>query len=69
MRASKNLMTDKFAPSESHNEIEDNVGPDLIGVSGDGGLGRARTLVRRERPQFYNRREIYNRNETTQNVY
>jgi hypothetical protein len=32
----------------------DNVGPDLVGVSGDGGLGRGRALVRRERPRFYN---------------
>jgi hypothetical protein len=31
----------------------DNVGPNLVGVSGDGGLGRGRTLVGRERPRFY----------------
>jgi hypothetical protein len=30
-----------------------NVGPDFVGVSGDGGLGRGRTLMRRERPRFY----------------
>jgi hypothetical protein len=32
----------------------DNVGPDFVGVLGDGGLGRGRALVRRERPRFYN---------------
>ena len=45
-------MTEKFNPSERHN-VGDNVGPDFVGVSGDGGLGRGRTLVRRERPRFY----------------
>jgi hypothetical protein len=36
MRASKNLMTDKFAPSESHNESEIMSAPAQVGVSGDG---------------------------------
>jgi hypothetical protein len=38
-------MANRFAPSERRNDQAISVGPNLVGVSGDGGLGRGRTLV------------------------
>ena len=48
------ICDDNLWSNHSHNRQWIIAGPDLVGVSGDGGLGRGRTLVRRERPRFYN---------------
>jgi len=52
------LTRGKFVPSERHNESEIMSAPTSSGVSGDGGLGRGRTLVRRERPRFYRANDV-----------
>jgi hypothetical protein len=47
--------TDKFAPSEGHNESQIMSAPTQVGgVGGWGRRARGRTLVSRERPRLYN---------------
>ena len=52
--SSERICNDNLWSNPSHNWRWIMSAPTSSGVSGDGGLGRGRTLVSRERPRFYN---------------